>query len=295
MNRIIYVCSKPLQLIISLILLEKEENRNKNICIFIIDDFANSIEISNSLNKLFPGISTTWHKNKKNALNIKKISDNDEIYIDSDVGIRNAITLTKLKFIRRNITLHLYEEGIGTYRTNLTSSFFRKLILPSLGIGTIFGQCWATDQIHVFEPIRYLDKTRTLKEVHRIPTDIKFWLEKNLRKISDLFSGNTEINELINDKDGSRIAHLYLSGWTLKKTVIQQIQKQSNSFFKAHPHIKDLSQINNPYKLRIIPNHIPAEIILITMLEQYNKIYVYHEQSSSLHYIKDKKIIECII
>ena len=278
---------------ISLMIIKQIEFQKRKQIIFIIDHFFNSKELYQSLKKTLPHIEIFWFETKKQALKKKNFLKNDHIFIDSDVGLRNWITLSLLKINLNKIILNIYEEGIGTYRNNLSKSSLKKTIFSAFGIGTHFGHFWGTENIYVFNPTNYIKETRSKKNVVRIQGSLKTWIQNNDTKIKNIFPNLKNTEKFFKNQDHSETAIIYLSGWKINTELMQCICDKRNSFIKLHPHLKKKPDAHQFGKTIIIPNSIPAEIILLQLIKNYKKIYVYHENSSSLHYVNDSKIIEC--
>ena len=121
MNKVAFLISKPLQLLISLAIINDAKYLHP-VELIIIDGFKNAdklkLRLSNSL-KNDSRFSVAYAKNHTEAHN--KIIENNykTIYIDSDVGFNKYIALIKIKKKLQNFQLYVYEEGSGTYRTDL--------------------------------------------------------------------------------------------------------------------------------------------------------------------------------
>lgn len=291
----IYICTKPLQIIISLILIDCQEHSAGKSTIFVIDYFHNSAQVEKLIQKNFKQIETKWFSTKESALGQACTEQCDKLYIDSDVGLKNFIALSILKAKSPGTKIQLYEEGIGTYRNDLSTSALKSKLLPYLGLGYYFGQFWGTERIFVFNTDRYTTNTNSKKPTTKITPSIKEWLEGNEEPIHNIFCDGLDLESLISDKDGSGNASLYLSSWTPDRKIMTKVGAYNNSFIKFHPHLKISPEKSEIGQSVVIPNQIPAEILLLKLTKTFQQIYVYHENSSALSYIQDPKITECPI
>lgn len=281
----IFICTKPLQIMICMVL--NKNNRNNHL--YVIDYFHNSLKIadSNALKKNFKKI--TWFKTKKEALRAAANEQPKSVYIDSDVGFMTLVELCELKIKLIKTEIHVYEEGIGTYTGNFISSKFKKYIYSILGVGYCFGGSFLTKKIHVFNPCLYKKNIPFLsKKVVEIEEDFELWLTQNKNNLIEIFCPTLKIE---NYKE-SQEANVYLSSWNIDKEFVAKVSSLMKLFVKPHPHIKKemYNQFSKNKNVELIPSELPAEILIIILLEKFQKINIYHENSSCLNYISTDRI-----
>ncbi len=281
----IFICTKPLQLIICIIL-NKKEFKNK---LYIVDSFFDSKNLSTSLTlkKIF--YEVVWFATKDEAFSAASINYPNNIYIDSDVGLLNLISLLKFKSKSYRTDIHVYEEGIGTYSCNLVAGKFKRLILKSIGAGCNFGGCGLTKKIHVFDKQHYINNNLGLsKKVIEIDTGLINWMEANINNIIEIFSPGYKVGVYSNKNTAS----IYISEWVLDLDLIHKIARKGNLYVKIHPHIKDkFEQIfSGELNVEFFPATLPAETAIIILLKSYAKVNIYHHNSSCVHYIKSDRV-----
>jgi len=267
-----------------MILCKNYDNTN----LYVIDSFHNSKKIANSpeLKKYFKSIS--WFKTKKEAFFSAAVQNPDSIFIDSDVGVKNFIALCQLKIRSVRTEINVYEEGLGTYRTDLVTNVIKKKISSIFGIGCNFGGCFLTKNVHVFDPSRYCDRIPSFKKKSiGINVNFSIWLHENKNKLVEVFSPGFEI---ISSRD-TKLAFLYLSDWNVNISLINKAKSLGCLFVKLHPHIKSDFHLESVDEYMIIPKSLPAEVLIILILEKFDILTVYHNNSSCIHYIKNERII----
>jgi len=278
----IYICTKPLQIMICMILSRCDITK----FLYIVDAFSNSqiIASSKELRNNFSKI--LWFRTKKEAFEAAANQRPNIIYIDGDVGVRNLFDLYKIKIRSLKTEINVYEEGVGTYRTDLIKNKTKKWVLFLFGVGVYYGGCFLTKKIFLFEPNVYIKNIPSLKnKVVRIDVNFCTWLHENKIKLLEIFSPGFAIN--IADKQ--KIAYLYLSSWSIDLNFIDKAKMFGVFFVKLHPHIKN-ENLKSEGDFIVVPNSLPAEVAIILILEHFERLVVYHSSSSSLHYVKSDKI-----
>ena len=284
----IYICTKPLQIMICMILCKNYDSDH----LYVVDYFYDSQKISNSeeLKKSFKTIS--WFKTKKEAIAATAVQHPDSIFIDSDVGVQNLITLCRLKIRSIRTEINVYEEGLGTYRTDIVTNKIKKKIFFIFGVGYYFGGCFLTKKIYVLDLNLYKERIPSLKQkAIAINIDFSIWLYENKSKLIKIFSPCFEIVS----SGGADVAYLYLSDWNVDMNFINKTKKLGNLFVKLHPHTKEEACFEGTDEYIIIPRSLPAEIAIISILEKFNMLTVYHKDSSCMRYLRHEKISSVII
>lgn len=263
--------------------------KNENNHLYIVDSFYNSLKIadSHSLKKKFKKV--IWFKTKNDALRAAANNSPKSVYIDSDVGFRSLVELCELKIKLIKTEIHVYEEGIGTYTENFISSQFKKYIYSILGVGYCFGGSFLTKKIHVFNPCLYKKNIPFLsKKVVEIEEDFQLWLTQNKNNLIEVFCPTFNIEDCKENQE----ANVYLSNWSIDEEFVAKASSLMRLFVKPHPHIK--KEMHNQFlknkNVELIPSELPAEILIIFLLEKFQKINIYHENSSCLNYISTDRI-----
>src|SRR5690606_35914179 len=80
---------------------------------------------------------------------------------------------------------------------------------------------------------------------------------------------------------------VYLSGWKVDTEFVRRLSAmEGDTFVKLHPHIK---RFDSELGVRPLNGKIPAEIILLDMLNKYEDVVVYHHGSSVEQYIQNSR------
>ena len=249
--------------------------------LILVDQFSGAAETHERILKRTDhavNFRTEFVKDRQEALNFCRSQRINSIYVDSDVGIRNYIGFLGLRRSMHDLHLNVYEEGLGTYRDDIYSRF-RKKILGSLGVGTVFGGCRLTESIFVCCPEEYERKMppRIAKKSIRIAAGIMQTLDVH----SDFW-------EYIFQYDGvrassSRKCSLYLSGWEMDMDFLSHFSTLAgDKYIKPHPHIR--GAISHSCG-ELIGKSAPAEIVLSDLARNYEEVEVFHHGSSCQRYM----------
>lgn len=295
MSSKIFLVTKPLQLLISLAIIENITSSGP-ISLLIVDDFFDAKNVYSALNNsknLTRIDNIIYFENHSDAFKYLEINKYNIIFIDSDVGFKRFIQLLKLKISNPKNQLIVYEEGLGTYRNNIYKSP-KKNILEIFGIGTYFGGCIFTNAIYVLSPNEYISKLGNKTPVRKICTSLLDILNKHKRLINNIFPEIDYVSsEYSNDKNTCLV---YMSGWNINFDVLKPYLNENLSIFiKLHPHIKSFSDEikNNTKNFIYVTPSLPAEVLLDHLSRNFKKVKVIHHGSSITRYI-DKNNIEYI-
>lgn len=261
-------------------------DNDTNNFLYVVDTFYDSRKISNSeyLKKIFSKV--IWFRTKKNAIYAASKQRPDIVFIDGDVGVQHLLQLLGLKIRSVRTEVNVYEEGIGTYRTDLTNNKIKRSLFSLFGVGFYFGGCFFTKKIHVFESDIYIQKIPSLKhKVRKINVEFQQWISENKNILINIFSPNFKINK------NNRTAHLYLSDWNIDWNFINYMEESGDFFVKFHPHIKTVIPIKQEKQFILIPRALPAEIAIMSILEKYDNLIVYHRNSTCMHYVTSKNMV----
>lgn len=287
----LYICTKPLQVMISLILTD-QASKGLEVEFAVIDSFAGAKEFCERLKKFKPEIKATLFPNKKKAFSSIRGEVYRNIYLDSDVGVVNFIDIFWLKLFDFQVKFFVYEEGVGTYRGELTESLLKVRFLKKIGIGYSFGTCFFTSGIFVFLPSEYKAKNKKSAKVIPIEMTLSDWIGRRLDEVCELFGMDVDFDKNLNNICSGGDFYLYLSDWNVDLDLIDRLSDLGNFFVKLHPHIKNAPNIKQGASAHFISNGVPAELILIKMSLLAKKLTVYHSGTSALKYVSGKNIEE---
>lgn len=288
-----FIATKPLQIIVSLLLIEEESV--EDCCVDIVDNFSDSLLVYKKIKEEYRRENVFFKNSKKRFFSFFNaiMGGYEAVYIDGDIGTRLWLYIAFFKILNRGSKLYVYEEGIGTYRDNIYPSnpknIIKKHIFNIFGISTYFGGCNFTDGIFVFEKNKYLKTFPDYKKtVFHIKKRYEIFCEENLDFLKKIFC--YDINSLEDVSSCNKVV-LYLTSWSVDNNVVENIKSEYRNhikIIKPHPHIKEtLEFVDFNF---VIPARIPAEILLIVLMKRYDEIIVFHHGSSVSHYIENNKI-----
>lgn len=282
---IVFVITKPLQLIVSLAILAGTRSARRTE-LYVIDSFAGAREICDRLLRINGGAKISFFLSHAEAYKAVEVGGFDEIFIDSDVGWKNFYRLRRLKCSFKKTKINVYEEGVGSYRDDLYSPL-RQTIFGLLGVAWHFGGCRYTDNIYLFESDRYVKKFPKAREKSvQISESFISFLRANLDELKFIFNGGRVADKCIGHSFDE--CTVYLTDWKLREAGISYLYSSHGlKIIKPHPHIKDIPV---PADCLVADAWIPAEILLFELLERFKKITVLHHGSSSAHYLHAERI-----
>lgn len=261
--------------------------------IYIISEFNSATEVAKSEPLLDYFQEVKMFNSRQKAIIFACKKKPDKVFIDSDVGLKTYIQLCLFKLKRPKSEIHVYEEGIGTYRTDLIPSIPKKILHKAIGAACYFGDSIAVKKIHVFDVKKHAQIIPHLKKkTLSIPQSMSTFIEDNEKTILNIFCPKFKLEPTTDSRD----AYIYLSDWDIEEKEITTLIKKKNIFIKPHPHKKEIEL--EPYRRIIpsaqwIPGSIPAEVILLMLSKKYTCVFVKHKKSSSIHYMSHlKNLIE---
>lgn len=278
----IFVCTKPLQMMVAMIL-NKPSVEN---LLYIVDSFHSAKLISESslLKRRFLG--TQLFSNRNKAILAAAKQHPAIIFIDSDIGLKTQLTLLAAKILAPKTAIHVYEEGIGTYRTDIITPLLKQIIYKMTGTARHFGGSVFSNKIWVFDPDLYSHRIPHLKhKALPINPTLMNWIKDHQQEMISLFSSNIKLPESSN-RDA---AYLYLSDWSIDPQALETLNSLENAFIKPHPHIQDeiICKIKPTTTAIWLPPSCPAEVILLILCIYYKVVYVKHNNSTAVTYMRN--------
>lgn len=252
----------------------------------IIDGFCGASEVAERLTCNFDQLQTSvFFDSRQAAILFLKEQKFDHLFIDSDVGVRNFLTLASFKLANPKILIHVYEEGLGTYRTDLYSGFKKKLF-GLIGIGVFFGACRFVTSIYVYRKQEYIDNIPSNGfKAREIQGGLPQFLTANRDALKRLF-GFDGIKPIL---PNVLCCSVYLSGWKIDADFLSYFQELDGDLFvKPHPHIRSCDDLNG---IKSIDANVPAELVIADLMEEYDSVVVFDCNSSVRRYITGKNLV----
>lgn len=279
-----FIVTKPLQLMVALSIMHQLEIAGRS-HVIVVDAFAGARGVAERLAflpKPFSGISVAFVDSTTRAYHLLRDNRFSAIFIDADVGFRKAMDLLRIRLNNIEVSINVYEEGLGTYRADLYRGIKRR-VLQSIGIGTRFGGFILTDSLYLYRPDEYEEAFRSIRpKLNAIKKSLVSFIVDYFDTLLVLF--NYTPPDLIDGKKCS----IYLSNWTIDTSFVNSfLLMPGDGYIKPHPHIINFQE--DSYRLVIDPA-APAEIAILSLLRIYDKVDVYHHGSSVERYVNDPRL-----
>lgn len=279
-----FLISKPLQLMIALCIVQQHQWDIKPVFV-ILDAFRGAESVAGRLSRDFSHIQTPiFIKERVEAFSFLRKKKFNNLFVDSDVGLQNYIALALQKLSNHRLSIYVYEEGLGTYRTDLYSGFKKKLF-SLMGVGVFFGACRFVSAIYVFNPEEYSARISSNgSKAIKIEQKLSIFIKSNYDALIQLFDFHGLPSKL---KDYS-FCSIYLTSWLVDKDFVVFFKSlKGDLFIKPHPHIK--SELK--YKgVDLIKSNVPAELIIQYLINIYSFVFVYDHNSSVRRYLSEDNL-----
>lgn len=213
------------------------------------------------------------------------VSKFDHVFIDSDVGFQKAVILARLKMRSPSTHLHVFEEGVGTYRTDLYEGI-RKYTFPIVGIATHFGASPLIDRVFVLNASEYRTKFPAReRKIHQIAGEMSAFITAEDHELKELF-GFKGIQ--IPEGSDRRVCRLYLSNWTIDEAKLERFKGLSGDiFFKPHPQNLEYKTLDG---IVSIDGGTLAEVVITELAKRYQNVEIYDHGTSVRRYIKSPRV-----
>lgn len=290
----VFVCSKPLQYFNVRNLIHNKNRVN----ILIIENrfnnadkfFKNIVQYDNCWNKVF------FTNNRFQVFNIcflKYTVENFYYYLDW------LLIPGLLLYALPAKNIFIYEEGVGSYRTDIfnNTSNLRKRIRRMLRISEYPGFHPKIKGIYIYRPAVYNEIFKSYNNkpaVLSFNSSFKTMITENTSLGIKLFNYDNTASVL--NLKNKRIC-LYITSWPLYEAFFSVIDltKYEYCIIKPHPHIRNLSFLENKNERNIIViKFLLAELLISILVNNNNVIDIYHHNSSSLMYVEKSANINLI-
>lgn len=280
-----FLATKPLQIMVSMAIrdqLQIEEQSH----LMVIPEFRDANLVVRRVREFDSRWLTVSEFSRKHDAIIQCVQGQyHRVFLDSDVGVRNAWTLRMLKAWSPSTRLCVFEEGIGTYRQDIYSPA-RGMAVRALGGSTHFGGLPATNEVWVHRPDAYGSLfPRQADKVRVINSSLQSWIASNMSQLELIFLGGP-LDDLL--PQGSRRGRcaVYLTAWTWRPDAYEVVRAWGGlSVLKLHPHIQsDEDELRSLFDLAL-PASIPAELVLLALARRFEEVAVFHHGTSTEQYI----------
>jgi hypothetical protein len=279
-----FLISKPLQLIVALCIAQQETFELKPLFV-IVDLFNGASDVAARLSSEFTDLQEPkYFATRKMALKFLQEQQCDHLFVDSDVGLKNFLVLALFKTKKPNISINVYEEGLGTYRTDLYFGI-KKRLYDLIGIGVFFGACRFVNEVYVFCTEEYSAKIPQYGfKTRKIRGNLTQYLIANRAAFKRIFN----FDEIKPSSPEISSCSVYLSSWNVDEDFLYYFNTlDGDLFIKPHPHIRDNLKFE---RAQSINARVPAELLVLDLIEKYNFVQVYDNNSSARRYINNENI-----
>ncbi len=283
-DKIAFVITKPLQLMVALCLIKNKLSDSSNITIYVTNSFSDAKLVTLRASGIFDGNMVFEFLEDKNSFYYKVIKNKySQVFLDSDVGFQTFIHLIILKIFNPFLKVNIYEEGYGTYSRNLYTGL-KKCLLNFLFINTSYGKNFITYKVYLFNPDKYINEIGGSNKIIKINSTIWSFIEENHEYLDFIFN-TIKVNNL---RVKSNTCCVYLTSWHIDKSFINRFSKiDCDLYIKPHPHIDKKINFEG---LFVLNGSTPFELIIFKLLDVYETIRVYDHGSAARLYVENPRV-----
>ena len=209
------------------------------------------------------------------------------LFVEVDASFVYGIFFKLSRFKR----MYMFEEGFGSYRRDRfdNSKGLKNIINKLTGVGDHIGFSKFLTGQFLYLPDLYRSQfpgySKSLKSFQKP-------FVKRLREELPLFLNfSTGYEEFLSVKNKS--VGIYLTNHQINVNILKTLDKEKNDFdyvyVKLHPHIKKTEDLYQ-YGLKIVQSNIMVEFLILILLDNGNKLSVFHENSTSVIWFQDRII-----
>lgn len=280
-----FIVTKPLQLMFATSIIRQLEIAERSVLI-ITDDFKDAIGVYERLRLLESDLSLVdirFCSDRNKAEMFATELDIETLFVDSDVGFKRFLILLKTQIRKRRLKIWVYEEGHGTYRSDMYQNHAKRRFFEFLGIGTHFGGSRFTRGIYLRDPELFIERFHfsaiDIRRIEHTPSEI---LRHNLETWVRIFDYSPVKPGQADD------CAIYLTDWRVREEGLAQLHNfRGRRFVKPHPHIKTPPHVHGTENISATA---PAELVLIDLLEKHSRTTVFHHGSSCERYVIDERL-----
>ena len=283
METYIYICSKPLQYFNVRNIGPKNASAKR--ILIILDHFRDSNNFYEQVKKY----DDTWSQ----ILYFKNLfyldlylffHPADVLFVEVDASFVYGM-FYRLSIFKR---MYMFEEGFGSYRRDRFdhSRGLKRLINKMTGVGDHIGfSKFLTGQFLYLPGLYKQQFPGYSKELMSFNKPFVERLREELPLFLNLSTGYEEFLAIKNQS-----VCIYLTNHQINKGILLDLDKQKANFdrvyVKLHPHITQTEDLCK-YGLEIVQSNIMVEFLMLILLDNGNKLTVYHENSTSVIWFQD--------
>ncbi len=280
----IYVCSKPLQYF-NIRNIGREAGEARRV-LAILGFFVNAPDFYRKVKALDGTWDEVRYFKTQYAFDCYLfIHHARKLFVEVDRSFIYGI-FSKLRIFRE---MYLFEEGFGSYRRDRfdDSTGLKRLINRCTGVGSHMGFSTFLTGQYLYLPALYMRQFPGYAK--RLLPFRKPFLE-HLREELPYFLRLSDGYEDFLGLRGRRVG-IYLTNHRINEHILREIKAEEGDFdalyVKPHPHIRDLSPFES-YGITVIRSNIMIEFLLMLLLENGNRLTLYHENSTAVIWFQGK-------
>ncbi len=273
-----FVATKPLQIITSILV--ARQLRPLRSRLVVVPNFADGDRVVERLSRHETGFeSIKSAPNRFAAILSARTEDVEQIFVDSDVGVKTLVAMQLLRVLKRRVRFSLYEEGIALIEPDQSTR--PPAVFKRMGVAMDLGDSRVIEEIWTYTPDAVRDRLPT-KAVRRIAATVGHFVRAEHQLLQDVFWETFE-------KDtrgwGGALCHLYLSSWRVDRNALAYLARSHGyRIFKPHPHIRHDVALTSGLD-QVLPASIPAELVIVELARAFTTVEVVHHGSSVASYV----------
>lgn len=280
-----FVVTKPLQLIFATSIIRQLGIAERSTLV-ITDDFKDALAVCKRLQLLkwdLSPVDIRYCADRSKAEQFASGLGAKILFVDSDVGLKRFLLLMKTQIRSQRPEIWVYEEGHGSYRTDMYQNDTKRRFLESLGIGTHFGGSRFTNGIYLRDPDLYVDRFPFPGiKVRRIEHGPSETIGRDLETWANIFAFSPV------KPDQEKACAIYLTDWSVHQEGMSRLNAFSgDKLMKPHPHMKTPPALPG---IEILSATAPAELVIMDLLDKYPRVSVFHHGSSCERYVVDERL-----
>lgn len=286
MEHYAFVVARPLQIITAISICQQVAARNVDF--IVVGWFTDSEMITERLKVAYPHFHFHLESDYKSAIRKVRSIKYTELFLHWDVGFQTNIFIAQLMTFNPNARLSIFEEGIGTYRTDIYPPVKRRLF-KWIGLPTNIGGSKFTSRIYLYDKKKYeqdagINRPRDVLQMHNSP--LQFY-EGNRTEMHYVFDPNSFLERIADAERGGCV--IYLSNWNYKeREEMGYFEEGSTNVLKLHPYCA--YEVIHDFGGMLAPRGLPAELLIYSAINNYDSVTVVHKNSSVQLYATDDKV-----
>ncbi len=284
--RVQFIIERPIQLITALSIAVSLPPET-TVKIVIADEFEDAKGIFSRCITYFPSCSFTLVDAYADAIEYCYKNRADKLFIHWDVGFGTRNRLRRMKALHPDISISVFEEGVGTYRADIYS-VGKRIIFKILGLPVNVGGSKYIDEIYVYDPDSYKKTAyRKPSEIRKIVPDLADAITNQMSEFVSVFGAEEFFDAFL--PDDRRDCTIFLSDWSLNADQIKGVFVDGDvNVLKLHPHCRMSPKGVGAF---VPPAGLPAEILVLVASRFFNMVKVIHRGSSTSRYIRRNNVI----